>query len=121
MKLFLLDVGEKDMRFSKVRLKLQRFSSCADYFWARLFRRTSEKDRAEVVKSICQTNVSRRKCRIHLDRAVEITNTFLEASPTVAFVVSKTAFQVALINFRRNRTRCRKPLLSFPVAVTRTF
>src|SRR5450755_2211727 len=92
VKLFPLDVGEKDMRFSQIGLKLQRFLSCAYYFWARLFRRDSDKDRTEVAKSICQTNISRRKRRIHLDGAVEITDAFFEASPTVAFVVSKPAF-----------------------------
>ncbi len=45
---------------------------------------------------------------------LEITDAFLDVSPAVAFVVSKPAFQIALIDFRRDGTRCRKPLVFLP-------
>ena len=46
--LFLQHVCQEDMRFRKVRIEFQRFSGCADYFRARLFRRSADKNRAEV-------------------------------------------------------------------------
>src|ERR1700733_3767991 len=110
VKLFLLHVCEEDMRVGKVRLELKRFSGCADYFRAHFFRRSSDKNRAEVAESTCQADVSRRKRRVDLDCAVKITDALLNARPAVAFVISKPAFQVALINFRRDGTRCYKPL-----------
>jgi hypothetical protein len=54
------------MRFSKVRIEFQRFAGCADYFRARLVRRSAEKNSAETTGSNCQADVSRRNCERRL-------------------------------------------------------
>src|ERR1035438_5859177 len=101
MPLLLQHVCQQDMRFSKVRIKFQRFAGCADYFRARLVRGSPEKNRAETAGSSCQADVSRRKRRVHLYGVLEINDAFLDGSPAVALVQSKTSLQVALIYLDR--------------------
>ena len=62
-----------------------------------------------------QTDVSRCKRRVSLDRLLEITNTtLLDACFAVAFVEGEPAFKIALVDFRRDGTYCGKPLVFLP-------
>src|SRR5277367_1390560 len=99
--LFLLNACKQDMRFSKVGVELQGFSGCANCFWSRPAGRSADKNCAKFAKSNCLAEVSRCERRVHLYRAIEIRDAFLNVSPAVAFVESSPALQIVFINFRR--------------------
>ena len=82
--LFLQHVRQEDMSFGKVGIEFQRFSGCADYFRAGLFRRGAEKNQAESGICVCQAYVSGSKCRVSLYRLLEITYALLDLGSALA-------------------------------------
>src|SRR5258708_13381569 len=107
MPLFLLHVGQQDVRFCKLRIQLQRLPGRADLLWPRFTRANADKNRTEMVVRFGQADVSWCKRRVLPDRLLKVSNTLFGLSPAVA--CGELPLEIALINFGRDMTRSDKP------------
>ena len=99
------------MSFPKVRVQIQRFLRRTDHFWACFIGTTADKNRAEVAICFCQADVSRCKRWILANGGLKVANPLFDVS--LAVTLAELAFEITLINFRRDGAHCAQPFMFF--------